>query len=136
MSQSREMMVAKLIEGVARPYVDQIQGLRNALVAIMQAHKFNVALLPPSEVHAIAAAAVNASSVLPNTPVEVVDQRLPIRLLPGDTYPSGDCGHFQAGIHVGDWFQRVSVYGNSPDDAEQLRDAILRTLTAPKGVLE
>ena len=75
----------------------------------------------------------------------------------GDTDPSGDCGKFEAGIHhlthddnvmtpVGpgtnvdrpahDWWQRIVVYGSSPEQAEALRDRVLFALKAqPSGVV-
>ncbi|PHR17850.1 MAG: hypothetical protein COA41_11150 [Sphingopyxis sp.] len=57
----------------------------------------------------------------------------------GDTDPSGDCGHFAAGIHHkhsdietsnGEWWQRIVVYGDTPADAETLRDRVLHALNA------
>lgn len=50
----------------------------------------------------------------------------------GDTDSAGDCGKFEAGIHhcpTGmydeTWFQRVVVYGNTPEEAEALRDRLM-----------
>ena len=43
----------------------------------------------------------------------------------GFTDPVGDCENFEAGIHVNAWFQRIVVYGHSPEDADKLRDYIL-----------
>lgn len=48
----------------------------------------------------------------------------------GDTDPVGDCDKFEAGIHVDEWFQRIVVYGDSPEDAEQLRDVVLAGLAS------
>jgi len=53
----------------------------------------------------------------------------------GDTYPAGDCDMFEAGIHhkqaSGDqWQQRIVVYGDTPADAEALRDRVFASLTA------
>lgn len=72
----------------------------------------------------------------------------------GDTDPSGDCGKFEAGIHhlthddnvltpVGpgtntdrephNWWQRIVVYGSSPEQAEALRDRLLVALDLCRG---
>lgn len=50
----------------------------------------------------------------------------------GDTDSVGDCEKFESGIHVAKgrdiWYQRIVVYGDSPEDAEALRDRILKLL--------
>lgn len=43
----------------------------------------------------------------------------------GFTDPVGDCEKFEAGITVNAWLQRIVVYGDSPADAEALRDHIM-----------
>lgn len=43
----------------------------------------------------------------------------------GFTDPVGDCEKFEAGITVNAWLQRIVVYGDSPSDAEALRDQIM-----------
>ena len=59
----------------------------------------------------------------------------------GDTDPAGDCDKFEAGIHVrtpggndstdgSPWWQRIVVYGDTPADAEALRDEVLDALTS------
>lgn len=62
-----------------------------------------------------------------NEPAPVVEAHYRV----GDTDPVGDCEKFEAGIHVGSWFQRVACYGDSAADAEQLRDTVLAALTTP-----
>lgn len=47
------------------------------------------------------------------------------QLAKGFTDPVGDCEKFEAGITVNAWFQRIVVYGDSPADAEALRDHIM-----------
>ena len=54
------------------------------------------------------------------TPVAVGYQ-----LAKGFTDPVGDCEKFEAGITVNAWLQRIVVYGDSPADAEALRDHIM-----------
>lgn len=59
----------------------------------------------------------------------------------GDTGPAGDCDKFEAGIHVhtpggndgtsgAPWWQRIVVYGDTPADAEALRNEVLTALNA------
>lgn len=43
----------------------------------------------------------------------------------GFTDPVGDCEKFEAGITVNSWLQRIVIYGDSPADAEALRDHIM-----------
>lgn len=59
---------------------------------------------------------------------DALKKALAKRFTKGDTDPSGDCDKFEAGINVGAWFQRIVVYGDSPADAEALRDEILAAL--------
>lgn len=54
----------------------------------------------------------------------------------GDTDPVGDCDKFEAGIHVGAWLQRIAVYGDSPADAEALRDETLNALVSNAALRE
>lgn len=63
-----------------------------------------------------------------------------MEFLKGETEPVGDCGKFTAGIdvHGADqfpndsrkrtWYHRVECYGNTTEQAEQLRDKILSLL--------
>ena len=55
----------------------------------------------------------------------------------GDVYLSGDCGNYEAGIHHKGtkqggtdqmWWQRIVVYGETEEQAENLRDYILEKL--------
>lgn len=39
-------------------------------------------------------------------------------------------GKFWAGIHVGPWMARIMVWGNTPQDAELLRDRLLQAVRA------
>lgn len=67
---------------------------------------------------------------------EALKKALAPRFTKGDTDPVGDCDKFEAGIHVGDWFQRIAVYGDSPTDAESLRDEILSALVSNPALRE
>lgn len=63
-----------------------------------------------------------------------VDVYLAYHLTPGDTYPPdvSTVDHWQAGINVQGqgrfWGNRIEVYGRTQQDAEQLRDAVLKAL--------
>lgn len=50
----------------------------------------------------------------------------------GFTDPVGDCGKFEASIDVGAWGARIAVFGDTPADAEQLRDVVFAAITAPQ----
>lgn len=67
---------------------------------------------------------------------DAIKKAIARRFNKGDTYPSGDCDKFEAGIHVGDWFQRIAVYGDSPADAESMRDEILSALVSNRTLRE
>lgn len=77
------------------------------------------------------------------------DEQQVARFSVGDTYPVGDCGKFEAGInhltpHATEmefggklvkvtkgeamWFQRIAALGNTPEQAEALRDEVLAAL--------
>lgn len=49
----------------------------------------------------------------------------------GSTDPVGGCGKFEASIDVGSWGARIAVYGDTAEDAEQLRSEVLAKLAAP-----
>ena len=60
----------------------------------------------------------------------------PYSFTTGDTDPVGDCGKFEAGITVGEWLQRIVVYGSTPADAEALRDQLMTDSLYLRGALE
>jgi len=49
----------------------------------------------------------------------------------GFTDPVGDCGKFEASIDVDGWGARIAVYGDTAEDAEQLRAEVLAKIAAP-----
>lgn len=49
----------------------------------------------------------------------------------GFTAPVGDCGKFEASIDVDSWGARIVVYGDTAEDAEQLRAEVMAKLAAP-----
>lgn len=60
---------------------------------------------------------------------DALKKALAPRFTKGDTDPVGDCDKFEAGINVGAWLQRIVVYGDSPADAEALRDELMALAT-------
>ena len=48
----------------------------------------------------------------------------------GFTDPVGDCGKFEASIDVDSWGARIAVYGDTAEDAEQLRAEVMAKLAA------
>lgn len=67
---------------------------------------------------------------------DALKKALAPRFNKGDTDPVGDCDKFEAGIHVGAWLQRIAVYGDSPADAEALRDETLNALVSNAALRE
>lgn len=51
----------------------------------------------------------------------------------GDTFPSGDCGHYESGIHnvAGNHWQAIVCYGDTAEKADTMRDQVLDALLAP-----